>query len=216
MFSLYHDKSNDYAWKEFSRRVNGIRELGKHTLFGRITYEVYPWVLVLDTYARAMPTNIDEMVEGLISTDLEEYTRLQTQFTNHDAFICEIYSSSFPDMIWKFFGMQDIKIGDKLIDREFIIKSNDKNKISVLLQNNEIRDLLQILPNIHLRVNSESRLFSSLHPAANNEVILEINEVITDLGTLSSMHEFFIHFLNNLCILDTQCIQYIDKNDLGI
>ena len=200
MFNEDHRKYNKSIWTKFGKEVNGIHELELHTLYGRITYEVHPWEVVLDTFARPrLPSRVE----------IDEYTRIRAPYTNHNGFVCEIYESKYISEISKFFGMQDVEIGDKQFDKRFIVKSNNEINVWRLLKNDRIRKLILNLPNVNLKVSSDKRIFSSVHPDARNEIILEIDSIISDLDVLRELSELMLLLLNTLCKIDTEC-----KNNL--
>jgi len=192
MFLDKYSSQNQEVWNKFCHEVNGDLELGKHTLYGRISYSQGPWELVLDTHFRAIP-------------EPTEYTRVRAPFQNYDGFTCEIYNSSFSSEIGKLFGMQDVEIGYDYFDDEFIIKANDEARVWLLLKIYEVRRLIKRHSNIHLRVNSSKRFLSSVHPEGNDEIYLEIKEIITDANELRAINQLMLLLLNNLCKFDSVC-----------
>ena len=117
MFIEPIDENIKSEWNEFAKKVNGFHELGQHTAYGRITFNIEPWELVLDTY-------MHQFTEERESTP---FTRSRAPYANHDSFICEIYESTFSSEIAKIFGMQDVLMGDKKIDDKYIINVFQRN-----------------------------------------------------------------------------------------
>lgn len=61
------------------------------------------------------------------------YTAFEIQVSNTDGFEFHVYEQGLFTTLLTKFGMQDIQSGDEVFDKEFIIKSNDEEKIRNML-----------------------------------------------------------------------------------
>jgi hypothetical protein len=74
-----------------------------------------------------------------------ESTVLSAPFHNADHFKFALHHEGFLDEIGKFFGMQDLEIGDAAFDAAVVVKSSDATRIRTLLQDGALRSTLQEL-----------------------------------------------------------------------
>lgn len=61
------------------------------------------------------------------------YTAFTIPVTNADGFEFHVYEQGFFTTLLTKFGMQDILIGDEAFDKEFIVKSNNEEKVRAML-----------------------------------------------------------------------------------
>ena len=116
-----------------------------------------------------------------------------------DGFRFTIYRKTLFSDLGKFFGMQDIEIGDPEFDRDFIIKSNTAPKAMALFSNQKIRRLIQAQPSIHLQVKGDESWFGTSFPQGVDELYFQVPGVIKDLERLKALYELFAEVLNHLC-----------------
>jgi len=199
MFVTKFNNDIQNIWIKYSKEVNGFHELGKHTLYGRISYNYYPWELILDSHTVRFPKDDNS----------RDFTRLRAPFANADAFTCEIYKSSFSSEIAKAFGMQDIRIGNELFDSEYIVKSSSENRIRMLLDDRYVQKKIMELDNIHLKVGSANRETFLTHPYEVDELYIEVGEILSNINQLRFFTKFGIYLLNRLCNTDSICSKHI-------
>ena len=75
--------------------------------------------------------------------------------------------------------MEDIIIKDKYFDEKFIIQSNDKDKIKLILQDDKLKKLIHSQPRISFKIKDDKGWFSKYFPKGM-EVLkdVEINEAM--------------------------------------
>jgi hypothetical protein len=88
-----------------------------------------PWTITLDTYT---------VSTGKSST---VYTRMRAPFVDPESFHFTVYRKGIFSDMGKWFGMQDIEIGDETFDRDFILKSNQESKLRELLGSSSVLSL---------------------------------------------------------------------------
>ena len=180
---------------------------GSHKV--RLAFE--EWVITLDTYT--------------VSTGKSTitFTRIQAPFTNLDGFEFTVYRKTWASGVGKLLGMQDVTVGgpgfdnlqpmfgtsgyvdpeliesgDTQFDQDFIVKSNNEEKVRSLFKAIRIRDLLQAQPELDLRIKEPTRLFSG--KKVPDEVILyfQVTGIITDVERLKKLFELFKEVLKEL------------------
>ncbi|QAT39873.1 hypothetical protein [Clostridium sp. JN-9] len=106
----------------------------------RAEAHVYNWIVVLDTYTTST---------GKSSIT---YTRMRAPFVNLDNFYFKIYKAGILSGLGKALGMEDINIGHKEFDDNFVIKSNNEEKVKQLFSNAGIRSLIQAQSQFNLEI----------------------------------------------------------------
>jgi hypothetical protein len=109
------------------------------------------------------------------------------------AFRFRIVPQRFKQTIGKLFGMQDVIIGDPEFDRQFLIQSNDEEKVKEILSNETVSGTLlgQPVAEFDLR---EDKI------GAFKEVVLvlDIEGAITEPDTLKTIYQAFATVLHSV------------------
>ena len=134
--------SKDEIWTQIATEIGGEFIEGGFWDNNVVVYKHGEWQIVLDTCTVTASTGA--------TTTATTYTRMRAPFINKDGLYFNISREGFFSSIGKFFGMQDIEIGDPFFDDQFVIKGNSPEKIKLLLPDDRIRELCQRLPRIHL------------------------------------------------------------------
>lgn len=145
------------------------------------------WTVTLDTYT---------VSDGKTSTT---FTRMRAPFANSNGFRFTVYRKSLFSGIGKWFGMQDIEIGDPAFDDAFILKSNDETKLRELLGDAKMRELLQGQPAVYFSVKDDEGFFSARFPDGVDELNFQVIGVIKDVERLKLLFELFSETLDQLC-----------------
>jgi hypothetical protein len=146
-----------------------------------------PWTITLDTYT---------VSNGKSST---VYTRMRAPFVDPEGFRFTVYREGVFSDIGKWFGMQDIAIGDEAFDRDFILKSNQESKLRELLANAKIRELINQQPQIYFAVKDDEGYFRSSFPEGVDELYFKVVGVVKDVERLKLLYELFAETLDQLC-----------------
>ena len=153
----------------------------------KVQLTVRNWTITLDIYT--------------ISTGKshQHFTRIRVPFRNKDGFRFMISRRNIFSDIQKFFGMQDIEIGDIEFDRDFIIKANDEEKVKRLLSHKIIRELIDLQPRIKFEVKDDEGWLGKKFPDDADELIFKVHGIIKDIELLKSLFDLFAETLNYLC-----------------
>lgn len=160
------------------------------------------WTITLDTYV---------ISTGKSSTT---YTRLRAPFVNPDGFRFTVYRRNwYSDLAKKFFGMQDVEVGQHEFDRDFIIKGTDPEKLRRLFANPKIRELIQAQPDITFSIFDSEGFWGPKFPENTDELSFAVYGVITDIARLKQLFELFAETLDELCRIGSA---YQTKPDLDL
>ncbi len=183
--------SKDEIWSQIAADIGG--EFVEGGFWGKdvLIYKHGNWQILLDTYT---------VSTGKSSTT---YTRMRAPFVNRDGLYFKIYREGIFSSMGKFFGMQDIEIGDSFFDDQFIIKGNDSEKIKMLLADTRIRDLIQQQPRIHLEIRDDEGWFGSDFPEGVDELYFQCVGVIKETERLKSLYGLFSIALMRLVEIDS-------------
>ena len=183
--------SKDEIWAQIATDIGG--EFIQGGFWGKdvIIYKHSEWQILLDTY--------------VVSAGTSSYTvtRMRAPFVNKDDLYFKISRQGFFSSIGKFFGMQDIEIGDPFFDAQFIIKGNNPEKIKLLLADKNIQELCQRQPRIQLRIKDDEGRFGTDFPEGVDELCFECVGVIKETALLKSLFALFCLILERLVRLDS-------------
>ena len=183
--------SKDEIWTQIAADIGG--EFIEGGFWGKdvLIYKHGEWQILLDTY--------------VVSTGTSSYTvtRMRAPFINKDSLYFKISREGFFSSIGKFFGMQDIEIGDQFFDKQFVIKGNDPEKIKLLLADGRIKELCQIQPRIHLSIKDDEGWFGTDFPEGVDELYFECVGVIKETALLKALFGLFCLILQRLVQIDS-------------
>ena len=174
-------------WQQLCKEIGADFVKGGLWKGNKVQAYVGEWTVTLDTYTVSN------------GKTLTTYTRIRAPYVNMDGFRFTIYRKTLFSDLGKFFGMQDIEIGDPEFDRDFIIKSNTAPKAMALFSNQKIRRLIQAQPSIHLQVKGDEGWFGTSFPQGVDELYFQVTGVIKDVARLKALYELFAEVLNHLC-----------------
>jgi hypothetical protein len=144
------------------------------------------WTVTLDTYT---------VSTGKVTV---VYTRMRAPYVNPGDFRFTVYRESICSDIGKFFGMQDIEIGDAPFDDGFIVKSTDESRVRELLANPRIRELIAQQKDIQFSVKDDEGWFGSTFPDGVDELHFTVVGVIKDIDRLKLLFDLFAETLDRL------------------
>jgi hypothetical protein len=153
----------------------------------KVQLHVKNWTITLDIYT---------VSDGHSS---HVYTRVRAPYRNKDGFRFMICRRNFLTDIQKFFGIQDVEIGEPEFDKDFIIQSNDEIKIKRLLANNTIREQIVQQPRVRFEVRDDEGWRGVKFPEDVDELIFKVHGFIRDVETLKALLGLFAETLNYLC-----------------
>lgn len=174
------------AWQQFCAETRA-QYINRGFWSGdRVELKFQNWTIVLDTYT--------------VSTGKSSvtYTRIRAPFVNRDGFRFRVYRKGIFSDIAKFFGAQDIEIGDSEFDELFIIKSSDERTAVKLLSNNRIKELFHVQPHIDIQIKDDDGFWGTSFPNGVDELYFNVTGVIKDIDRLKALFDLFGEMLITL------------------
>lgn len=176
----------DEAWRKLAERIDAKLVDGEKQ-FGKIVVLPYEnWELRLDV------GDTEAQYTG------QAYTRLSVPIKNASGFRFSIYREGPGSTIAKLFGMQDLTVGHKDFDREFIIKGNDRKKLKLLFREESIRKTFQERPDFHLTIYDDNALQLSKLEDNTDLLVYQVAGAVVDLDELVAMFELMKVVLKQL------------------
>jgi hypothetical protein len=179
--------SKSEIWRQLCAEIGAQYVEGGFWKGDRVQATHGPWTITLDTYT---------VSNGKTSTT---YTRMRAPFADPEGFRFTVYRKGIFSEIGKWFGMQDIEIGDEAFDRDFILKTNQESKLLELLGDSGIRELLSRQPQIYFAVKDDEGVFGARFPEGVDELYFQVVGVIKDVERLKLLYELFAETLDQLC-----------------
>ena len=187
--------SKDEIWTQIAADIGG--EFIDGGFWGKdvLVYKHGEWQILLDTYTVTVSVG-----SSITSTT---YTRMRAPFVNKDDLYFKISREGFFSSVGKFFGMQDIEIGDPFFDKQFVIKGNKPEKIKLLLADDRIKELCQTQPKIHLSIKDDEGWFGTDFPDGVDELYFRCVGVIKETALLKALFGLFCLVLQRLVQIDS-------------
>lgn len=178
--------SKKEVWQQLAEKIHADYVNKGFWAGDRVEARVDNWIIVLDTYT--------------VSTGKSSitFTRMRAPFINLDNFYFKIYRAGIFSGLGKILGMEDISIGYEEFDEDFVIKSNNKEKVKQLFSNKIIRCLIQEQPEINLEIKDDEGFFSEHFPEGVDELYFQVAGIIKDIERLKELYEIFAEVLKEL------------------
>jgi hypothetical protein len=211
LFRRLFGPSQNEVWKQLCYEIGADFIKGGFFKSSKVEARIRKWTVTLDTYT--------------VSTGKSSvtYTRMRAPFINKDGFRFKVYRRHLFSAVGKILGMQDVEVGgpkfdsleplfglpgyidpqmiesgDPEFDRDFIIKSNNEQKVRGLFKQIKIRELLQSQPSIHLEVKGAGGWPKGGKNKGFDELYFQVTGVIKDLGRLKRLFELYEEVLSGL------------------
>ncbi len=178
--------SRKEVWRKLSQELDARYVDGGFWRGDKVTVDHGNWTVTLDTYT---------VSTGKVTV---VYTRMRAPFVNPGGFRFNIYRKSVFSGIAKFFGMQDLEIGDPPFDQDFIIQATDELRVRALLANTTLRDLIVRQKDIAFSVKDDEGWFGSSFPEGVDELYFSVTGIIKDLDRLKLLYDLFAETLDEL------------------
>jgi hypothetical protein len=186
-------KDDTPVWKQFAAENNGNYVVGKGHHFDSVEISYLNYLIIFDQY-------IYYQVVGGRSFETQ-YTRIRMEFKSRDDLQFRLTHQYLVDIIGKIFGLQDIRIGDKLFDRSFLIKGNDEFKVQALFSNKAIKNLILSQRDVHLQLLKGEGVYDEPIQEGNSMLYYLSTTMIKnreDLNTLLKLYKEVIDQLSKL------------------
>jgi hypothetical protein len=131
------------AWEELARRTGLAFEPGGYFTTPTLTGSYRGHQITLDTFKRS---------SGRSSTT---YTRIVVFVNNQESIYLALYEEGVFSKIGKFFGTEDVQVGDEEVDRRFIIKSRPETFAARVFTSINLRG--QLLKARHVNIEIDGR-----------------------------------------------------------
>ena len=179
--------STKTIWRQLSEDIDatfvdgwrGARVQAKHA----------EWTVTLDSYV--VP----------VGKAMMHFTRMRAPYVNPDGFRFTIYRRSIFSAVGTWLGMEDIEVGDRAFDDEFIIKGTHPDRVRALFANPRIRELIAGQPRLHLTVKDDEGWFGADFPDGVDELYFTVPGLIRDIERLKHLYELFAAILEQLCAI---------------
>ena len=180
-------KSKEAIWAQLAQQVNGKFVEGGFWSTDLVIAKAGQWTVTLDTYDTG----------GRYSST---YTRLRAPYRNADNFYFSVYRGNVFSQLGEMVGMKDIAIGEGIFDGEYVVKSNDEEKVRKLLMGPVASTLLHADGGVSFQIKGDEGYFSD-QPKGTHELYFEQMGLIGDLNQLRALFDMFGLPLNRLCHL---------------
>jgi heat shock protein HtpX len=185
-------RSKTAVWSQVARDIGGTYQEGGSGGRGVLRYKSGESEITVDTYEES---NED-------STTI--HTRMTAPFENKYALYFKVYRVGFCASIGTFFGMQDIHIGSRHFDHEFIIQGNDDEKIRWLLKDATVTDLIRAaIPAALIPLGQPALGSSSFGVRYRDQLFFECCGVVSDENQLKTLFDLFRATLARLAHIDS-------------
>ncbi|MFK7920831.1 MAG: DUF3137 domain-containing protein [Bacteroidia bacterium] len=142
------------------------------------------WTILMDTYKKGKRPLV---------------TQIRAPYVNRDGFEFRIYRRNPLSNLSKALGMQDIEIGFKQFDDDFIIQGNDEKKLRALFDNDWIRRFIAWQPRIMLWNQVDDEHYNKPFEEGVSELRFETEGIIAHKQQLKDLYELFAELLDHLC-----------------
>ncbi|NUY82032.1 hypothetical protein HUK80_14095 [Flavobacterium sp. MAH-1] len=126
----------------------------------------------------------------------QRFTRVFVPITSKDNFRFEIYNNGIIRSVEKLFGAQDVEIGIKGFDKKFILKANNEFKLKKLLQNPNLRSLIEKESEFNFQISNYKGIWEE--KTENLELSFFVQGEIKSMEKLNSLLDIFKITLENL------------------
>ena len=174
-------------WRQLSEQLGARFVDGTWSRSARVEVTHGEWTVTLDTYTVSNGKTI--MV----------FTRMRAPYVNPDGFRFRVYRAGFFSGIGKWFGMQDVEIGEQQFDADFIVQASDESRIRQLLSNPRLRELLEAQKSIDFSVKDDEGWFGAKYPEGVDVLTFVVGGAISDIERLKSLFDLFAETLEELC-----------------
>lgn len=187
MLRKWFGPSRDEIWRRLSEELGAEYVDGGFCRSARVEAAHGEWRMTLDTYT--VSTGKTSVV----------YTRMRAPYVNPDEFRFTIYRRGVFSDVGRFFGMQDLEVGDPAFDRDFIVKGTDEARLRSLFSSPRLREVLQRQPAVHLSVKDDEGWLGTRFPDRVDVLAFVVVGVIKDIERLKALYELFAVTLDELC-----------------
>lgn len=126
------------------------------------------------------------------------YTCFRARFVNPEKFRFELSREELAHGIAKLFGMQDVQVGDKTLDKMFLIKTTDEEKLKKLFASENLRKLVVGEKDLRIVVRDTHQGLGAEFPEGVDELVVEVPGRVNDGERLKRLYQLFAMLLNGI------------------
>ncbi|NMC72441.1 MAG: DUF3137 domain-containing protein [Myxococcales bacterium] len=179
-------KHQDEVWRKLSEELGGVFKDEEGWRHDEVEIREGDWTVRLSFTAHA----------GRRSEAI--YTCFRAPYVNPEKFRFELYREELAHSIGKLLGMQDVQIGDPTVDKMFMIKATDEEKLKKLLADEELRKLLATERDLHVVVRDAGQGFAAGFPEGVDELVVEVPGKVDDGERLKRLYRLFALLLHGI------------------
>jgi hypothetical protein len=174
----------DEVWRKLSEELGGVFKNEQGWRHDEVKIQDGDWTVTLSFVG-----HIGRRLDAI-------YTCFRAPYVNPDRFRFELYRQELAHSLGKLFGVQDVQIGDPTVDKMFMIKATDEEKVKKLLGEAEIRKLLAAEKELHVVVRDADKYFAQEFPDGVDELVVEVPGRVEDGERLKRLYQLFALLLH--------------------
>jgi len=163
-------RAREKAWRELAESTGLTYESGGFFGSSSVTGTYRGHSLTLDTFTRGAGKH------------RRIYTRIVLFVNNRDNAYLALYQESVFSKVGKFFGMQDIQVGDEDLDRKFIIKSRPETFAVNLLLTGGLRTKLLEARSLNIELDGRELHFEQMGVSTNQDYLRSVFDLLSDVA----------------------------------
>lgn len=171
-------------WQDLAKKIDADFFPGVHHSRDAVQAYHENWTIIIDTYQPDKRPQI---------------TRIRAPYLNRDSFQFRILRETRTTLIGKKLGLQDVIIGHREFDEDFVIQGNDENKLRQLFDNDLIRNLIHFQPRMSMEIILDDSWKTQEFGDGFSELIFEVPAVINNIELLHGLYDLFAEVLSHLC-----------------
>ena len=183
------ERVGDESWEEFCRRVDAGVAGYLRGAAARVRYR--NWCVTLDT--NVVPAGAAAAV----------VTRMRAPYASRGAFRFRLQRRDLLDALARRLRIHTSETGQSDFDREFVVRSDDEERVRRLFEDPAIRRLIKSQPSINLEARGDDGPFGASLPTGVDEIVLRAPGFLTDAAQLRRLFALFALILDRLCAMDS-------------
>lgn len=188
-------------WKLFADEQNGKYVEWKFYHSDKSVFTTAGFQMIFDAYYAY------KTVEGF--TQKGTYTRIIVPYKSEDGFRFEVAPADWLAKLMKPFSNNRVSTGNMIFDKTFVVKTNEKNKMTIFLHNEQLLRRLLEFPKFNLQISSTRGVWEEELPKDQYELTWftdGLPERTSQLNQLRQNMEFILGQFNKITIIEP--VQY--------
>ena len=170
-------------WQKLCEEIDAEFIDGNIFVGPKVKYRYKEWTMLLDHW----------------SEKHGDVTRIRVPFKSADGLRFGIYREGPFGTLGKMLGMQDIVVGSRDLDKEFIIQANKESKIKQFFQSEQLVSKIMQQRFFELYIRNNAGFTGPKFPEKTDMLIFEVAVDIRSVKTLKEIFELMTMVLDRLC-----------------